>query len=64
MTEHERTIDMIRDCFHHQHPEDFKLGKRVEEPRIPLNLLFGPDHGRYGRGRIYQEPRMGNGGEV
>lgn len=54
----QRTIDMLRACFRHQHPEEF--GREiVDEPYVPPELRYGNDPQK-SKGRIIQEQAMGN----
>ena len=52
------TLDMIRACFRHQHPEDFGRAM-VDEGPIPPELRYGTDH-VHPVGRIVPEEAMGD----
>jgi hypothetical protein len=52
------TLEMIRACFRHQHPEDFGRAM-VDEGLIPPELRYGTDH-VHPAGRILPEEPMGD----
>jgi hypothetical protein len=52
------TLEMIRACFRHQHPEDFGRAM-VDEGPIPPELRYGTDH-VHPAGRILPEEPMGD----
>lgn len=58
-TQRRSAVDMVNDCFRHQHPEAYGRGE-VPEPPVPSTLRWGTDPVLTPRGPELAETAMGH----